>query len=209
MTATIGLGLEPPLSPPVVGGRAGHGTMAADGLPGLPTPPPAIRPPQGARPTPEAHEVLPVRAVSEQARPEADVATIAPAEAELPTMAPPEEPAAAAAPVTDYFAVDSPVELEPVQPSEIQTPELSLVASPDAATANGPRGVLVVLRLQDGEQVAIAEHENRAAAMEAAREVIEQLASTSGKAWPFHAGRFIRPEVIVSIDLVEGGPAGA
>jgi hypothetical protein len=214
MTAT-GLGFEPPLSPPVVGGRATYAPSPTDGLTGLPTPPPAIRPPAAQRPaaTLSSEEVQPPRVETETAQRETEVPSITPTVEELPTMAPPEEtvaqPPAAAATVTDYFAEESPVELAPVQPSEVQSPELSLVAPPEAATTDGGRGVHVVVRLQDGERVQIGEHESQAAAMQAAQEVIEELATTAGKAWPFYAGRFIRPELIVSIDLVENGSAAA
>jgi hypothetical protein len=208
MTASIGLGLEPPLSPPVVGGPTLRPSMPAGALAGLPTPPPAIRPPETPRPvaTVSAEEARALGTELKHAQPEATVASAASAEEGLPAMGPPEETPAVAAPVNDYFASDSTVELEPVQPSETQTPELALVAPPEAA--NG-FGVQLVLRLQDGERVQIGEHESEAAAIEAAQAVIEQLATTAGMAWPFYAGRFIRAELIVSIDLVESGRTAA
>jgi hypothetical protein len=43
--------------------------------------------------------------------------------------------------------------------------------------------------------------------MEGAQEVIEQLTAVAATSWPFYAGRFIRPDAIVSVDLVEAGRA--
>ena len=39
-------------------------------------------------------------------------------------------------------------------------------------------------------------------AMEGAQEVIEQFSNANGS-WPFYAGRFIRPDLIVSVDVVD------
>ena len=40
--------------------------------------------------------------------------------------------------------------------------------------------------------------------MEGAQEVIEQFSTATDGQWPFYAGRFIRPDLIVSVDVVEG-----
>jgi hypothetical protein len=124
ITAGIGLGLEPPLSPPVVRGPSASMAMPAnDGLSGLPTPPPAIRPPESAiaapaAPAPQAEVPQPApqpeQAPAAPAQPE-PVEQPAPepvqlqpeppaavAEPELPAMAPTEEP------VLDYFAQPQP-----------------------------------------------------------------------------------------------------
>src|SRR5215213_410388 len=51
MTAGIGLGLEPPLSPPVVRGYSASVPMLSSAnISDLPTPPPAIRPPESVAP---------------------------------------------------------------------------------------------------------------------------------------------------------------
>jgi hypothetical protein len=220
MTAGIGLGLEPPLSPPVVSGPGAHAPMpvdvVSDHLAGLPTPPPAIRPPETARLTEEP--ALPSVHAESAEQPGADVPSIAPVEEELPTMAPPEEetterPPAAAAPV-DYFAkpvdtAEAPIVLEPVRP--VDAPELPLIAPPApepelaAAVAGPDGGFRLVVRLQDGERVDVGDFKNFGTAMEAAQEVIEQFTTAAPGTWPFYAGRFIRPDLIVSVDLVEGG----
>ena len=40
--------------------------------------------------------------------------------------------------------------------------------------------------------------------MEGAQEVIEQFSTATDGQWPFYAGRFIRPDLIVSVDVVDG-----
>jgi len=45
ISSGVSLGLEPPLSPPVVRSPMASAMPTGDGLAGLPTPPPAIRPP--------------------------------------------------------------------------------------------------------------------------------------------------------------------
>jgi hypothetical protein len=199
MTAEIGLGLEPPLSPPVVGGPGTHiESSGGFGLTELPSPPPAIRPPEAARPepvaaTPPAAALLsPVETTPPQ--PANDLPSLAPPEEELPTMAP----------------QDAPIELERVRPVEIKTEDLPLVAPPeprpaasvDSASATGVR---LVVRLGDGDRVEVGEFVDFGAAMEGAQEVIEQLTAATATSWPFYAGRFIRPDAIVSVDLVEAG----
>jgi hypothetical protein len=227
MTAGIGFGFEPPLSPPVLSGPGAQAPMpsgvASDHLAGLPTPPPAIRPPEAPRPAEGPalaaveEPLLPSANAEPAAQPEADLPSIAPVEEELPTMAPPEDeaiesPPATTAPVGDYFAepadaVEAPIVLEPVRPAE--TSELPLVAPPKpelqlapAATPEG--GFRLVVRLQDGERVEIGDFKDFGTAMEAAQEVIEQFTTAAVGTWPFYAGRFIRPDLIVSVDVVEG-----
>jgi hypothetical protein len=219
MTAGIGLGLKPPLSPPVLSGPGAQAPLlagvAADRLNGLPTPPPAIRPPEARRPAEEP--VVSAARTEQPAQPEADLPSIAPVEDELPTMAPPEEetieqrPPAVTAPLEDYFAepadaVEAPIVLEPVRAAE--TSELPLIASPEPklqlAPAPKPKGGFrLVVRLQDGERVEIGDFKDFGTAMEAAQEVIEQFTTAAAGTWPFYAGRFIRPDLIVSVDVVD------
>src|SRR3954471_6482456 len=67
-TAGASLGLEPPLSPPVVRGSMASAMPVGDGgLSGLPTPPPAIRPPEAA---PAAPAPAPLQAEVPQQQPE-------------------------------------------------------------------------------------------------------------------------------------------
>ena len=63
----------------------------------------------------------------------------------------------------------------------------------------------VVVRLKEGEGVEVGSFRDFGTAMEGAQEVIEQFSTATEGQWPFYAGRFIRPDLIVSVDVVEGG----
>ena len=150
--------------------------------------------------------------------------------AELPTMAPP-EPAVEVAPVA--FLTPQPVEVMPTLAAEAeitpelvvaQEPELRLPDDPFEASSPAPEPVAfvefeeplapspsgqfrVVVRLKEGEGVEIGEFRDFGTAMEGAQEVIEQFSTATEGRWPFYAGRFIRPDLIVSVDVVEGEQA--
>lgn len=317
ITAGIGLGLEPPLSPPVVRGPSASVPMPAqpanDNISDLPSPPPAIRPPESApaapelaaAPAPQAEvpqqpeqapvpaqpepvlpaalpepalpamapaeepvvdyfaqqepadeslpEIAPVEAtpVEPAALPEiAPIPLVAPAApveepaAELPTMAPPEieaeiEAEPEIAPVA--FFAPQPVEVAPEHEAEVEAevapeplaapeplvalePELQLPDDPFEAALPAPELVAspeieelfaaqrsgqfrVVVRLKEGDGVEVGEFRDFGTAMEGAQEVIEQFSTATEGQWPFYAGRFIRPDLIVSVDVVEGEQA--
>jgi hypothetical protein len=65
----------------------------------------------------------------------------------------------------------------------------------------------VIVRLRDGETVRIGEHPNAAAASAQAAKTVTQIASaaSNGK-WPLFDGRYLSPDTIVSVDLVEESP---
>jgi hypothetical protein len=90
---------------------------------------------------------------------------------------------------------------EPVARTEPE-PVTESLPEPDASQ---PTAVdlkwTVVLRLADGERLEVGAFPGEAEAVEGARGVVAQIASEH--TWPFFAGRFIRPEAIVSVDLVE------
>jgi hypothetical protein len=320
-TAGTSLGLEPPLSPPVVRGPMASAMPVGDGgLSELPTPPPAIRPPEAAPAPP------PVQAEVPQQQPEPAAAPTPPPapapepvliEPVLPEMAP-EAPVEPAPPVIDYFATEAPapepapveelpavtpaplaepepapvvelheiplmapadpehapepaaaapVELpaieptvspEPIAPAVDPEPPVAAVEPEPIAPAVEPEPVVVpepvafvpspapveltpepapapvveplaaaepvrvpeldelfapkratdfrvVVRLKDAEGVEVGSFRDFGTAMEGAQEVIEQFSSATEGQWPFYAGRFIRPDLIVSVDVVEGG----
>ena len=324
-TAGTSLGLEPPLSPPVVGGPVASALPTGDGgISELPTPPPAIRPPEVAPAAPApAPAPAPVQAeVPQQPEP---AATPAPAPAHAPAPAPaiepvqaepalpamtPEVPVEPAAPVIDYFATDAapaeepppveelpapapaapvapepapavelhaiplmaPAEPEPapepaavepvvelpaaapqpepvpaVEPEPVAAFEPEPVVAPEPLVAPAPVELTpepvpepvdlvppvaeplavtepvnvpeleelfapkratdfrVVVRLKEGEGVEVGSFRDFGTAMEGAQEVIEQFSTAAEGQWPFYAGRFIRPDLIVSVDVVEGG----
>ena len=152
ITAGIGLGLEPPLSPPVVRGPSASVPMpsqpANDNISDLPSPPPAIRPPETApaapeptvAPVPQAEipqqpEQAPVPAQPEPVQPAALPEPVqlqpetpaAEPEPELPVMAPAEEP------VVDYFAQQEPAdealpEIAPVEATPVEPAALPEIA---------------------------------------------------------------------------------
>ena len=62
----------------------------------------------------------------------------------------------------------------------------------------------VVVRLKEGDGVEVGSFKDFGTAMEGAQEVIEQFSNATDGQWPFYAGRFIRPDLIVSVDVVEG-----
>lgn len=307
-TAGTSLGLEPPLSPPVVRGPIASALPVDGGLSELPTPPPAIRPPESALPAPAPAPAAQPPAPGPQAevprQPEAAPAPLpAPAvlaEPGLPAMAPepeapvhdyfadeasapepepavelapvsepvaePEsavevhsiplmapaptpEPAAAPAPAPEPAVVEEQVvELAPMapqpeapEPAAVETepvvepepvlapltPEpVELVNEPEVEPVTAPAAEVVpdtvreleelfaptratdfsvVVRLRDGEGVEVGSFRDFGTAMEGAQEVIEQFSTATEGRWPFYAGRFIRPDLIVSVDVVEGG----
>jgi hypothetical protein len=284
-TAEASLGLQPPLSPPVVHAPMASAAPADGGVSGLPSPPPAIRPPESAPPAPAPPAApaapAPVAEVPQQpaaapAPPPApaaapaveapvvdyfapenapaapapapapapiEAAVVAEPEPEIPLMAPPEpapvEPAAAAlAPLAPVAPVEPVVELpaiapvepleaapepapveaepivEPLAPAAFVAPEPELEAAPAPAPEleelfAAPSAELadfrVVVRLRDGEGIVeVGSFRDFGTAMEGAQEVIEQFSTATEGRWPFYAGRFIRPDLIVSVDVVEG-----
>jgi hypothetical protein len=321
VTSGMSLGLEPPLSPPVVRSPLASAMPTGDGLAGLPTPPPAIRPPESAAP---AAAPAPLAEVPAQAQPapmpaptpaapvsggelvapvEATAPVLdyfasveppapAPEPAPVPEAAPVQEPAPVQdpAPVQELAPVQEPAPVEPAapavapatipptpapavepvelvpiapeepapaptpepapaaelplmapQPVELATveaaPELPVLPEPEpepvdealpvfepaavVETAPAPEpapeleelfaaatpqqvGFSVVVRLRDSDGVEVGSFRDFGTAMEGAQEVIEQFATATDGQWPFYAGRFIRPDLIVSVDVVEG-----
>ena len=62
----------------------------------------------------------------------------------------------------------------------------------------------VVLRLQDGATLEVGTFPTMAeAAAEAQEVVIEIAAADRNSTWPFFAQRYLRPDLIISVDLVE------
>ncbi len=130
---------------------------------------------------------------------------VAPA-AELPTMAPP-------APVEEPVELPTMAPPEPelelaAQPVEIALPVVESIAEEDRSIEElfAPKLITfrVVVRLKDSEGVEVGSFRDFGTAMEGAQEVIEQFSTATDGRWPFYAGRFIRPDLIVSVDVVEG-----
>ena len=111
------------------------------------------------------------------------------------------------APVVEPQAVQ--VEAAPVVPT-VQAPVEPVAPEPEVQPEPVPEpppaaGIemtwTVVLRLADGDRVEVGSFPGQEAAVEGARAVVAQIAADDS--WPFVTDRFIRPEGIVSVDLVE------
>ena len=85
----------------------------------------------------------------------------------------------------------------PTAVEEIETPAHPVVAG----LASGGEGHEVVVRLADGEVVSAGRFSSRDAAKDAAKSLTRQIASSPVGEWPEIGGRFVRPELIVSVDL--------
>jgi hypothetical protein len=63
---------------------------------------------------------------------------------------------------------------------------------------------LVVLRLRDGDTLDVGSFPTPAEAGTRAQEVVAEIAAAEvNGTWPFFAQRYLRPDSIVSVDLVE------
>jgi hypothetical protein len=78
-------------------------------------------------------------------------------------------------------------------------PEPEPVPSPAAAQPGGQR-IKVLVRLTSGERVDAGTFGSLDQAKERAAEIARTLAAESPE-WPFVAGRFLRPDTIVSLDV--------
>ncbi len=127
------------------------------------------------------------------------------------------EPAAVAEPevAERQPVVAEPVLLEPVVAEVVSEPEPTFsrieeqqaAPEPDAQAAQELPSALsydVSLRLTDGERVPIGSFGEPEKAREYARDVVKHL-SDEDDGWPFFSGRFLRPDTIVSVDIVPVG----
>ena len=130
---------------------------------------------------------------------EAVAEPVAPSEPVVEPVAPePFVPQPEAAPVVPAAQVP----VAPEEPAPVTAEPVA--AEPVAEPAEGPSvdvAWTVVLRLADDERVEVGSFAGEAEAVDGARTVVRQIGSEGS--WPFFAGRFIRPEAIVSVDLVQ------
>ena len=162
---------------------------AADATPEAPVTEAA---PESVQPvTPETTPVAetPAPAVAEE--PLAQAEALAPVAHEEPA-----QPEAPAPPAAEEPAQPTPVE----HPVEVQ-PAAEAPAEPSVEEAANQQ---VVLRLQGGETLEVGAFTSTAEASACAQEVVRQIASTDEQGtWPFFANRFVRPDTILSVDLIE------
>jgi hypothetical protein len=126
---------------------------------------------------------------------------------ETPVAPPPApEPVAISyTPVEPVAAPELPATPAPVvEPEPVLTPEpvaeAQVPAVEEPAAEPQAETWYVVLRLADGERIDVGAFGSSEDATAHARGVVEQISAQSG--WPFFEGRFLRPEAIVSVDLV-------
>jgi hypothetical protein len=132
-----------------------------------------------------------------------------PLQPETPALRTPESPPQSLA-VSPPPALEAPaLAAQPVAAPEMpaSTPlaaEAPAPAPQDVAHEQVEENVVtwsVAVRLQDGDRIEIGTFRSDSEAKEHAQGVVRQLLSEHG--WPFFDSRFIRPDAIVSIDLVE------
>src|SRR5215210_5167596 len=166
-----------------------------------------------AAPVEEPAAELPTMAPIEPAVEIAPVAFFAPqpveaqaqAEVEVEPQVAPQQivaPEPILAPEPELRLPDDPFEAVHSAPEPVAAPEIEELFAPN------PSGHFrVVVRLKEGDGVEVGEFRDFGTAMEGAQEVIEQFSSATEGRWPFYAGRFIRPDLIVSVDVVDGEQA--
>jgi hypothetical protein len=129
----------------------------------------------------------------------------APAQPEIATQPQPVADVVAPEPVVaEPVAAAAPAPVVPAAPEPVFETAAEPVAVPvaDPQPAPEPRATWTIeLRLTNGERLELGSFAGEAEATERARAVVADLASENG--WPFVAGRFIRPDVIISVDLIE------
>ena len=172
------------------------------------TPAPLLEPP--AATVEEAPAPLAEPPVAE---PEATDPAVAPLlQPAEPAPDPPPVAASVAAPVLETApppsvltppAVEGPVEASPaplVEQPVMETPDP--VPTMEPVTSSDLH--IVLLRLRDGDLLEVGTFQTAADAAARAQEVVRQIAAAEGEAtWPFFAERYLRPDTIVSVDLLE------
>jgi Type II secretion system (T2SS), protein E, N-terminal domain len=92
---------------------------------------------------------------------------------------------------------DAPAEAESARPAAEAEPQ-------ETEDAEAPTHVVLV-RLRDGETLQLGTFQTAAEASAQAQDAVTQI-SSAGSEWPFFAGRYLRPDTIVSVDLLEEKP---
>ena len=157
----------------------------------FPSPPmlraPVAPPPVEDTPEVEAPAVQPAPEATPDPEPQAAEVQQAP-EPELILELPPDWPSAGEDPAEAPAAP---------APAEEPAPEPPAQEEPASPTA-------VVLRLRDGATLEVGTFPTAAeAASEAQEVVIEIAAADRNSTWPFFAQRYLRPDLIISVDLIE------
>ena len=114
-----------------------------------------------------------------------------------------EEPAEQVAEEPAEEVAEEPAEQAAVEPTE----QAAVEPVEQAAEEAQPSTHYVVVRLREGEALRIGEHGNAAEASAQAADAVGQIsAAASSGTWPLFAGRYLSPDTIVSVDLLEESP---
>jgi hypothetical protein len=123
--------------------------------------------------------------------------------AEEPAAQVAEEPAEEVAEQPAEQAANEPTEQAADEPTEQAADEPSEQAAEEAQ----PSTHYVVVRLREGEALRIGEHGTAAEASAQAADAVAQIsAAARSGTWPLFAGRYLSPDTIVSVDLLEESP---
>ncbi|MEO8291041.1 MAG: hypothetical protein ABI649_08635 [Gaiellaceae bacterium] len=157
-------------------------------------------------------EPAPVAAFEPEPEPE-PVAPAYEAPAPAPVAeAPAPNPAAPALP-----AYEEPVAPQPVVPVSTETPipqalpetngrvpqDFEDDTPPSTSPASTGAAIRVSIRLTTGERVTVADCADLGEAKGYAKALTKQLGATDPDDWPFVAGRFLKPDTIISVDIEE------
>ncbi len=206
----------PPLQPPVVEPAAfvveqppavEPTTLPAPTVDETPAPPlaqPALQPEPIVVPEPVTSLVEP--SVEAQPAPPEPLTPIAPPQP--PIQVEVTEPQPTPEPPLAPTAAEQPLQAAPVPLEQITAPlpPAGPVEAPVASQPEEESGSLhvVLLRLRDGEAVEVGTFTTAIEASARAQELVRQIATAEGDAgWPFFGERYLRPDAIVSVDLLE------
>ena len=185
---------EPPAPPPM--------------LPSLPMlPSPAPRP--SAEETPQVDSLV-VHAIETTPPPQHTAPEPEPAAQPGPEATPEPQAQAVQLPPAPELSLELPPdwlsagEDPPDEPASPASPPEEPAPEPPAQEEEPASLTAVVLRLQDGATLEVGTFPTMAeAAAEAQEVVIEIAAADRNSTWPFFAQRYLRPDLIISVDLVE------
>jgi MFS family permease len=96
----------------------------------------------------------------------------------------------------------APAATDPIVSPEV-APVLELVPRLPGTAEAPARPVRVVVRLSDGSLVAVERCASRDEAEQCARDAVRSLDALQPGEWPYFGGRFLRPDAILSFELVE------
>jgi hypothetical protein len=175
----------------------GNGAYSNGGPPAAETPVAVAEPEIAAEPEPET----PVAAVAEPAAEPLPEVPPEPEPAPEPILT--AEPAEAAEHEPD--PEPQPVAADP-EPAPLRIAPPQPVQTATQSTEPGVITFRVVIRLSNNDRVEAAVVGDPIAAKAQAKALIRYIAGKDGTDWPYVGGRFLKPDAIVSVDLVEQNP---